>query len=253
MEFSNILKKITFKIKTYHRNFDFIDKYELFISEYQGTISYNRINENKYPLQIGEFYYVIYNNELAKLCNVDIIKNNLLKHKEEESYHDLIHLIKTDKNFKKSLNNYNKIIYINNFILKKEYKKLGITEEFSEFLFKNYHTNDQNTLILWLVKPIQLIKDDFEYFTKEKKIEIKSSIKNKYIEQISANEYYNLSDYNHINDIEMNEYLLFDKAVKCGFKRIDESYIFKYDPDINIIINNIKEKSKEIIDDNFFC
>jgi hypothetical protein len=250
MEFSDILKKISFKIKTFYRNFDFIDKNELFVSEHQGIISYNRIDENKYPLQIGEFYFTIYNTGLAKSCDVDLIKNNLLKHKDEGSYIDLINLIKHDNNFKSTLKDYNKVIYVNNFIIKKEYKKLGITEEFSEFLFKNYY--DDKTLIIWLIKPIQLIKDDFEYFMKEKTIEIKSHIKNKYLEQILAKEYYNLNNYKNISDIEMNEYLLFDKAIKCGFKRINETYLFYYQPDVNNIIKIIKEKTLKKIDDKFF-
>jgi len=242
----DVLKKIIFKSKTYYRNFDFIDNNELFISEHQGIISYNRMDENKYPLQVGEYYFTIYNTGLAKLCNIDLIKNNLLKHKNEGSYVDLIDIIKHSNNFKKNIKTYNKIIYINNFILKDEYKKLGITEEFSEFLFKNYY--DDNTLILWLIKPIQLILDDFEYFMKEKIIEVKSSIKNKYIEQILAKEYYMLDKYININDIEMNTYLLFDKAIKCGFKRIMNSYIFKYEPNINDMISKIKEKSNQIIE-----
>lgn len=251
MVFSNILKKISFKTKVYYRNFDFIDKDELFISEHSGIISLNRISENKFPLQVGEYYLITCNISLARQCDIDLI-NNISNHKGEGSYIDLINLIKQDNNFKYDItNNYNKVIFINNFILMKEYKKMGITEEFSEYLFKNYY--DDKTLILFLVKPIQLINDDFEYFINEKTIEIKSSIKNKYIEQISAKTYYKLNDYINIDDIEMNEYLLFDKAIKCGFKRINESYIFKYEPNINNMINIIKEKAKEIVDDKNFC
>ena len=83
MEFPDILKKLSFKTKTYYRNFDFIDKHELFVSEHQGIITYNRIDENQYPLQVGEFYFTIYDLGLAKSCGVDLIKNNLLKHKGE--------------------------------------------------------------------------------------------------------------------------------------------------------------------------
>jgi hypothetical protein len=243
--FPDLLKKITFKTITYNKNFDVIEKYESFITEYLGVVSLVRMNEEKPAIQIGEYYVSSFNFKLAKECNVDLIKS-ILRHKNEDSYKDLINII---KNNEIDLNNYNKIVYINNFIIKPEYRKKGITEEFIEYLYRNFY--DEKSLIICLVKPFQLISDDYNYFLKTKKIEIKSFIGEKQHKTTSAKEYYLLDDLKNIKDIELNEYKLFGLAVKCGLNRINNSYIFTFTPNINLI-KNIRLKTKEKIKDNLF-
>jgi len=243
--FPDLLKKITFRTTTYNKNFDIIGKYESFITEHTGVISLVRIGEEKPATQIGEYYISSFNFELAKKCDIDLTKS-ILKHKNEDSYNDLINLI---KNNELNLENYNKIIYINNFIIKPEYRKKGITEEFIEYLFRNFY--DKKSLIICLVKPFQLINDDYDYFLKTKKIEVKSFIGEKSYKIVSAKEYYSLDDLKNVKDIELNKYKLFALAVKCGLNRINDSYIFAFNPK-NELIKNIKLKAKEKIKDNLF-
>lgn len=237
-----VLENLAFKTKLCHRNFDMISINESFTTDLEGSITLVRIEENLPPLQIGEFYINVFNFDIARTFNVDLLPL-IYGHNKEGSYVDFIDLIKTSS--KKSLidlDTVNKIYYVNNFIIRPEFKKLGVVEEFAEFLYKNFY--NVNNEILLLVKPFQSIKDDYKYFTTERWVENRMNLQSPDTEITLARDYYKLNkllDYN--DDLELNTYKLFAVASKCGFVRtIDDSFIFRFEP--GKIIKRIKTKLK---------
>lgn len=234
----NLLNKLTFKTVSYRKNFDLTFENENFITEHEGNITKIRINEQKPPLLIGEYGISVWNIGQAKIFGVnliDILKNYTI----ENSYREINHLI---DNRAIDLNNINNLILIQNFILHPDYRKKNITDEFIEFIFRDYYFG-ANNILLSFVKPIQDILIDWEYLYNEKEVIISNDIKNNNIKKISAKEYYDLDSLTNKNDVESNEYKLFAVASKCGFERIDDSYIFKFNP--NKITNRLLLKRKE--------
>jgi len=225
----NIWDNITFKTISYHKNFDLVNDDESLITEYCGTISLIRLAEYKPPLLMGEFELSTWNIELGNKFNANI--NKLIKtHKNEIIYNELIKVI---ENKDININKFNKIVFINNLILRPEFRKFGLTEELVELLYREHYANG-NTIIA-LVMPLQNNPIDTEYYFKQKIVEIKLSLQNyNEIEFIPSVEYYCLNDLLEKKDTEKNEYKLFSVAAKCGFTRIGESHLFQYSPEKTI-------------------
>ncbi len=237
-----ILENLAFKTKVCHRNFDMISLNESFTTDLEGSITLVRIEENLPPIQIGEFYINIFNFDIARTFDVDLLPL-IYAHDKEGSYTDFIDMIKANnKNKIFDFETINKLYYVNNFIIRPEFRKLGVCEEFTEFLYKNFH--NKNNEIMILAKPLQLIEDDFKYFTTERWVENRMNLQSQDIEISPANDYYKLDkllEYN--NDLELCTYKLFAVASRCGFSRTgDDSYIFKFESEK--IIKRIKAKQK---------
>ncbi len=217
---------VTFKTTSYHRNFDLINDNENIITEYEGNISEVRISEHKPPILMGEYLFSIWNLELGKMFNVDL--NELLNSYHFESiYYEFLLLL---KNKLIDISKYQKIMFISNLILKPDYRKHEISEEFIEFIYRDFYGKD--TAIIALVKPIQNNVIDFDFYMNHRNVEIFQSIHKKDgVNIVSGKEYYLLNDLLKKDDNEMNEYKLFSLAVRLGFSRISDSHLFLYAPD----------------------
>lgn len=215
---------ITFNTHGYRKNFDILNINENIITEYDGTISELRIAEQKSPTIIGEYRFSAWNLDLGRKVNANV-SELINKYKNEDSYHELINVV---SNNEINLNNINKLIIIHSFVLHNDYRKHELTEEFIEAFYHDYY--DENTLILGLFKPFQDNFFDSEYYLKQKRI---NSIAH-------ALEYYSLDEFLNKNDDEFNEYKLFALASRLGFKQIDDSYLFTYNP--NQTLMRMREK-----------
>jgi len=236
----NLWNNLTFKTTSYRKNFDFIDKNENFITEYDGIISETRIDEKKPPIQIGEYQFSVWNVKFAKEFNQNLL-NNFEHYEHENTYDELNYLL---NNNIISLNNVNKLILLHTLIVHPDYRKRGVTQEFTEFLYRDFIYDDINNQLLALVKPIQNNNIDFNFFWNERNIIVRQSFNNpKLYENISARNYYNLDEFIEKNDDEISEYKLYNVAKKCGFERLDESHIFRLNS--KTIMKRLKDKMLE--------
>lgn len=214
--------KLTFKTRCYRKNFDLVTENENIITEYEGSVSELRLANRERPFIIGEFTFSIWNIELAKTLNInvyDILKAYAL----EDSYKELKQAVDNNEiDFYK----HQKIIIIHSFIVRADYRKRGITEEFIEAMYRDFY-NVQNAMIV-LAKPFQYNSIDKDYYQNHKFVKMLGVLDD--IERIPAHEYYSLKDLYDKNDVEFNEYKLFAIADRCGFSRIGDSHLFLFSP-----------------------
>jgi hypothetical protein len=236
----NLWNNLTFKTTSYRKNFDFISKNENFITEYDGIISETRIDEKKPPIQIGEYQISVWNVKFAKEFNQNLL-NNIKEYEHEDTYKELNYLL---NNNLISLKNVNKLVLLHTFIIHPDFRKKGVTQEFIEFLYRDFIYGNINNQLLALVKPIQNNNIDFNFFWNERNIMVRQSFdKPNIYETISARNYYGLDEFIEIRDDEISEYKLFNIAKKCGFERVNESHIFKLNS--KIIMKRLKDKMLE--------
>lgn len=224
-ELWNIWDNTTFKTTSYSRNFDIINDNEGIITEHTGVMSLVRLNEGKPPIIIGEFELSTWNIGLGKKLGVDFVK--LLKcHWVEVMYAELL---KTVKNNDFDILKYDKLILIQNLVIHPEFRKSGVTEEFTEFIYRQYY--GENNAIVAIVKPIQDNPVDKDYYFNIRTVEVRNSMEKDDISIWSSVAYYQLNDFLQKIDKETNEYKLFAVAVKCGFGRIGDSDLFVFSPE----------------------
>ena len=137
---------ITFKTQGYRKNFDLVNDDENIITEYEGCVSEIKIEP---PLIIGEYGFSVWNIELG--IKFDVNLNKLITERiVENTFSELINVIQ-DKEIE--IKDFKKIVFIYSFILRKDYRKRGITEEFIEMIYRDFY--DKNTAIIALIKPFQ--------------------------------------------------------------------------------------------------
>lgn len=223
----NQFEDITFKTLSYRKNYDMIVKNENIITELEGTITNLRIEKDKLPELIGEFELSIWNVRVANLLRHNLYE--LLKSEEGVNTYDELSNIVSQGKF--DLNKYNKIVFVHTLLIRDDYRGTGITEEFVEYLYREYY-NDDNTIIIALVKPFQNNRPDYLYFINERVVRSKDELHGN--EKISTTlEFFSLNKFIEKDDDEMNEYKLFSAAKKCGFKRMnDDFHLFELDTDI---------------------
>ena len=232
----NLWNDVTFKTQCFRKNFDFVYDGENIITEYEGIIS--EIKENKLPFIIGEYGFSIWNIELGLKFDVNLDKL-ISEHAIENTYSELKNVVQ-QKEF--TINKYKKIILIHTLILRKDYRKRGITEEFIEMIYRDFYS--KNTAIIALFKPFQTNTIDSDYYLKRKFVQVKEKIKTSEIVNVPALEYYSLNELTEKKDNEINEYKLFTIANKCGFNRINNSHLFIYSPEKTI--ERMLEKRKYV-------
>jgi len=231
----DVWNNLTFKTQGYRKNFDLVNENDNIITEYNGTISELKIAENVPPKVIGEFGLSTINTGLAEIMNVDLLK--LLKaHRKENTYGELIELIEQKK---LRIDVCSKVVLIHGLVVSPDYRKLGVTEEFIEYVYRDYHA--ENVAVIALVMPVQDNFYDAEHYFKIKNIRVyhQMLLINDF-DIVPAMEYYGLNHLLKKKDKETNEYKLFAVANRCGFQRIGENHLFMLNPDI--VINRIKEK-----------
>jgi len=215
---------------------------EHIITEYDGNISVLRIAEGKSPLIIGEYGFSVWNIELGKTLGIDFDK--LIKaHRIEDTYNELRFVL---SNKLIDITDYKKVVLIHSLMLRPDYRKHGISEEFIEMIYRDFY--DKKNAIIALVKPFQNNPVDADYYFKRKSVLISNTMGDlEKPSSIPATEYYSLDELCNKEDREFNEYKLFSVAARCGFERIGESYLFWYTPDKSIERLILKlEISKEI-------
>ncbi len=218
--------RITFKTNSYRTNLDFVDENENIITEYNGNISDVRIKENKPPIIIGEYSFSTWNLKLGRILNADIIKL-INQYKGEIAYAELSSVL---SNNVINLDKYNRLVIIHSLIVHPEYRKTGITEEFVEFIYRDFF--DDKVLVLALVKPIQDNPIDYNYYFNDKIVEVRETLgKNHEFTSVPALTYYKLNNLLAKKDRESNEYKLFALAQKCGFEKIKDSFLFQFHPE----------------------
>lgn len=231
---STLWNNLTFKTQSYRKNYDIINLNENFITECDGIISQIRLDERKPPRTVGEYGLSIWNIELGNKFKVNF-KKLIKEHSSENTYDELIDVIKS-KHI--NINDYKKIVLVHNLIINKDYRNRGVTEEFTEMLYRDYYGDD--VAIIFLVKPFQDNPIDADYYINHKQVSVRETLKSKDNIIVPATEYYSLNELMLDDDSEMVEYKLFAIANRCGFNRINNSYLFIFTPDKTIERMEIK-------------
>lgn len=243
-----LLYNLTFITKSYRKNFDLISKDEHIITEYEGNIGKLEISKKKQPEIIGEFSYSVWDIGNGKLLDVDF--NKLINKYSIDDTYEYLKQITEDGLF--DILDYNKVVFIHGLILKNEYKKRGVTEEFIETIYREFY--NEKTAILLLAKPIQNNPVYEDFYLNIKTVDYFNVSDNSYsLEKIPASEYYSFHELYEKTDDEYNEYKIFALADRCGFKKIGDSYLFKFFPDKTIerllfkmeTYNNIIKKTRK--------
>lgn len=241
----NLWNNITFKTQGYRKNFDLVNDNENIITEYEGTVSEIRIQEQKPPLIIGEYGFSVWNIALGKKFGVNFDK--LIKeHSIENTYGELIDVIK-----KKDLNidEYKKLVLVHTFVVRKDYRKRGITEEMVEMLYRDFYCD--NVAIIVLAKPFQNNPIDADFYSKRKSVLVREKLKITDGIKVPAMEYYSLNELLESTDTEMIEYKLFSIVSKCGFKRIDDSFLFILSPEKVLERMEEKHNHTKLLENNY--
>jgi len=234
----NLWNNITFKTYGYRKNFDLVNDNENIITEYEGVISEIRISEQKPPFIVGEYSFSIWNIELGNRFGVDF--NQLIEeHKIENTYNELLNMIRKKEI---DIHKFKKVLLIHTFILHKDYRKRGMTEEFIEMIYRDFYSDD--TIIIALVMPFQYNPIDADYYFRRKWVYVREQLKSRDGNYVPAMDYYSLQEFVNKKDEEKNEYKLFSTVTKCGFTRIDDSHLFIFHPEK--IIERMFEKHKYI-------
>ena len=216
---NTLISNLSFKTKCYRKNYDLTIPDEHIITEYEGEISLLRINEKKLPKIIGEYGFSVWDINLGEFLNIDI--NELFNIQSDNvSYSNMVSLINNNEfNYKK----YNKILFIHTLIIKEEFRKNEIGEEFVENIYRDYY--NKNTAIVFLASPFQYNNYDYDYYSKHRKINVNET-DNVHINTMSAFEYYSLDKLINKNDYEMNKLKIYSTVHKYGFDRIGNSDLF---------------------------
>lgn len=224
-----LLYNLSFKSRCYRKNFDLFTDNEHIVTEYDGNISKLRIGKKKQPKIIGEFGYSVWNIKLGKLLNVDI-DELINKFSNDVTYMNLRYVIDND-HF--NINDYDRVVFIHSLIIKNDYRKHNVTEEFIETIYREFY--DERTAIIALAKPLQNNGTDEKYYLNVKTVDyLNISGDTQTLKRIPASEYYSLHDLYKKNDDEFNEYKIFAIANRCGFDRLGGSYLFKFSPEKTI-------------------
>jgi hypothetical protein len=238
----NLWNNITFKTVNYYKNYDIAVINDNIITEHSGEISEIRIHEDKPPVIIGQFGISVWDIPLANKLNIDVYQ--LLRgHKTENIYDELMEII-TKKQF--DVFKYDKLVLISGIVLRPDYRKRGMMEEFIEFIYRGFYS--ERNAIIALVKPLQENPIDIDFFLNHSYVEVRKVMKDYHnVEMIPARTYYSIDELYKNTDKEMNEYKLFAIASKCGFNRLGNSHLFQLLPDK--IFQRILEK-REIVQKN---
>jgi ribosomal protein S18 acetylase RimI-like enzyme len=230
---------LTFKTLGYGRNYDVIDDNDRFVSEYEGVITEIGMGDGKPPLVIGEYALSVWNFKLAEKHDVDLM-SVLKKNKTQNAYGETLSAI---KDYHMNLYDYEKIVFIHSLIVHPKYRKRGVTQEFTEYLYRNFF--NENTKILALVKPLQENEVEYDYYFKQKNVKFRECVsKGSSYRILPATQYYDLNKLLDKKDLEINKYKLFSVAARCGFKRIGESHLFKFNPEM--VVERIEKKNTTI-------
>jgi len=128
-----------------------------------------------------------------------------------------------------NIDDYKKIILIHTVVLSKDYRKKGIVEELVEMFYRDFYGD--NVAIILLAKPFQDNLIDAEFYLNHNTVTVKNSLESDDDVRVSAMDYYSLTELLDKTDTEINEYKLFNVANKCGFQRINNSYLFLLSPE----------------------
>lgn len=207
------------------------------VTIYENTIILNRDEQKEPPTTLGVYNVVEFNVRLGLFLNQNPFN-------DVETDVDLF--LEFNKLIKNNINiineKYDKVIFINNLLLKDEYKGIGLFEEFVEHIYRTLY--DTKTLIVFLIKPIQMLRTTFFIYRSMKKIVIKTKFGSLDLSEVSVDEYFNLGKLtNKFSDLESQTYKLYSKAQKNGLKMFDIDNLFYISE--SKVIENIRNKYGE--------
>ena len=225
---------LSFKTTLYRKNVDFIYCDENIITPIDGVVNSLRIPERKRPILVGEYNLTIWNLKTGRENNVDFDKL-LNTYNVENPYRDMLTAY-----YSHSIDfiDYDKLIIVEFFIVKPDYRKQGVTEEFFEMLYNDFYINER-TAIIGIFTPLQEEHPYFDYVCYGDSINVKENTKDADV-FLGGNEYYNIKKYLRDDDYERRKYKLYSVASRCGLNRIGETDLFLFDP--NIITSRYKTK-----------
>jgi len=229
-----VWNNLTFKTQGYRKNFDLATENDSIVTLYNGTISELRLSEKIPPIVVGEYGFSVWHLSLGKALKANL--NKLIRaHSMENIYDELITLI---ENKKFEIDKYDKIVFIHGLVIHPDYRKIGVTEEFIESIYRDFYGD--NVGIIALVKPIQDNVIDADFYFRHKTVPVRNNLTE--IDLVPAVEYYSLADFMGKTDTEINEYKLYSVAQKCGFERINSSHLFIFSPEK--IVERMMEKQQ---------
>jgi hypothetical protein len=213
-----------------------IDK---FITNYESNIVINWDKEKK-PLEIlGQFNILELNIRLSGLLEYEILNKF---EGDLEVYKEFYELLNSNKD--QVYEKYDRILYVTNPILKDEYRGKKILPELVEHIYRTLYSD--RVLIIFLVKPLQELKNLFFFYRAFKQIVIKTEFNKINVKQVSANEYFKLDDLvNKYDDLELQNYKLFDLAKSSGLKKMKGTTNLFYLSE-HKVLENIKNKIKKV-------
>jgi len=217
----NLWRTLKFKYTAHSSNYDILTSSDNLITEYTGEIIKLRFIDNKPPLPIGDFSFSVWDFGLDRILNnnlIDVMNSGFgLKNHPYFSIYEFL------KKGVLNIKTINKLIIIHSLILHPSFRGKDISQEFVEFIYKQFADNENN-IILLNATPIQYNEEDFEYYNNFKSIEIKEDLKLP-ATIIKAKEYYNFEKLSSGDD-EKDLYKVWGVASKCNFNHIENSNIF---------------------------
>lgn len=193
-----------------------------FISIYDNIIIINKDDERKPTETIGIYNIVEFNVRLGLNLGVnpfDFVKN------DSELFLEFNELVVNNIN---TINEkYDKVLFINNLLLKDEYKGQDLMKELMIHLYRTLF--NERILLVFLVKPIQYLNFTFFIYRTLKKIIIKTKFNDIDIKQVDVNSYFNLDKLNEKYkncDEELQLFKLYSSVQSCGLKMFDTEHLF---------------------------
>ncbi len=190
-----------------------------FVTISDNNVMLNKTKERKPNELIGSYKLININNRLHLKLNKNLFNFAGFRDEYVSSLKVLI-----ENNIDIINERYDNIIFINNLILKKEYRGKGVFEEFVKHIYRTYFNS--STLIVFLIAPIQEYKNLFFLYRVMFKVTIRDSLKSLTLKEIPMDEYYQLKDFDGNYDLEDVKLKLYSLAQKSGLDMYNVEGLF---------------------------
>lgn len=191
-------------------NYSFNNVLSKFITISDNSIMLNKNKEKEPNTLIGSYNIVNFNVRLGDKLGVNVFS---AIDGDMELYLTFKNLI--NANIKDINLRYDNILFVNNLILREDFRNKDIFPEYIKHIYRTYYTD--RTLVVFLVKPIQMFRTTFFMYRTMKKVALRTKFDTPDIIEVSMEEYYKLGSLvNKYDDLEMQTYKLYNKAKECG-------------------------------------
>lgn len=190
-----------------------------YVTVSDNSVMLNRMKDGKPNELIGSYKVININNRLSLKNNKDLFGYEGFKEELFTSFKMLINDNKTIIDER-----YDNIVFINNLILRKEYRGGKIFKEFVKHIYRTYYT--RNTLIVFLIQPIQEAKSTFFLYRAMMKVTIRTDLKKLTLKEIPMDDYYDLKELDEKRDYEDIRLKLYSLAKKNALDMYDIEGLF---------------------------